>query len=535
MLMGTEQLREPKVAGSARLIHIMLLGCIMVGGTLVRVHALAKPSYWYDEICSVLYARGQTEAIFDAPKGYFEHPPALASEPGMRSWKDVWCGFDTTPPLYPSLLRLWWHAFGDGDISGRMLSVTISVLTILALFDAARLILGPNLALWVSALCAASPPMVRCAQEARAYALLGLLGVLACDIALRIVRFGGSQRRYILLWLLCAAALLTHYFVAGGIAGIALFAIIELRGGARVKMLCTVAASLVVLLWTVPLLWIHGPSVHQGIDWLAEPRAGLLWATVLRVSSLPLEYLIRPLQQMSMVCMPAVMLLVLPLFLRHLRPGLLLVGLWPMGIIGLVAVSDLWLSHGALEYDRYTLAAAPMVFVSLVATADLMADWIPRTFPGLGWLRGWLRHAVPGVVLLGALLAVPNAYDDQQLIKPKARELARDIQQHVKPGDVLVIESRPLMGLYTAGVTYLSMDFYDGPFPFAIAILESPADDAMRRQLWSHKQVWVVKCFPAPSGNDQVEINGYIGSCKLTPAGSMQMFAGRLYHAQAME
>jgi uncharacterized membrane protein len=500
-----------------RLIHIALLAVILLGGTLLRVHALGKTSFWYDEICSVLYARGQTAAIFDAPQGYFDHAPALASRPGMRGWSHVWFGFDTTPPLYPTLLRLWWPLFGDGDIADRSLSVVLSVAAIAALFDFGRLMMSPASALWACALCAASPSMVRYAQEARAYALICLLGILICDVTFRIKKFGGNPRRYLLLGLLCALALLTHNFIVGGIAAVVVYAILTLRGRARIAVVCVIAAGCLVELWEVPILLHHSQYLRQGIDWTAESPDGLLLTTILRITWLPVVYLILPPNDPGILSIPAIVVFILPLFFWKQRPGLLLAGLWSIGIVGLVAASDLWLDHGALLYTRYTLAAAPMVFITVVAIADLGGRWT--------------RHGLPALTLIGAMIAVPQAYDDQTWIKPEIKELARDVRTHVQPGDVLVVVSNPIMGLYSARNQYLGIDFYAGPLPYAAAVLEAPIDPAEQQQIWAHKHVWMVVSWGGSNHLGQIDPVSYLGPCHLTPAGDVHLFAGRLFLA----
>jgi uncharacterized membrane protein len=520
MLRQNEPLLRPHVAHATRFIHVVWLIGILIGATLLRVHALGRTSYWYDELASVLYANGRTPAIFQVPLGYFDHAPAIASKPGMRSWKNVWFGFDTTPPLYPTLLRIWWRIFGESDVAGRSLSVALSLLTIVALYDVGCLVMAPVPSLWACALCAASPPMVRYAQEARSYALLGLLGVLMCGIALRIVRFGGAGRRYALLWLLCGAALLTHHFIAGGVASIAVFAIIRLRGRPRIAMVCVVMASFIVELWEVPILFHHVQNLQLGIDWLEEDRVGF-FKTLYRIVWLPVVYLIFPADDPDLACIPAIVLLALPLLLRKIRPDLLLAGLWPIGIIGLVAASDLWLGHGALLYVRYTLAAAPMVFISFAAIADLGGRW--------------MRHLLPALAVAGALLAVPDIYSAQTWIKPETRQLVADIQSHVKPGDVLVIASRPKMGLASAGKLYLGIDFYAGPLPYPVAILEVPTDQAVRREIWSHNDVWLIRCFDGMTSASEINPDEYLGPCRLIPAGGTHLFAGRLFLAKPAE
>jgi hypothetical protein len=286
-------------------------------------------------------------------------------------------------------------------------------------------------------------------------------------------------------------------------------------------MVGVVAASCIVELWAVPILWIHSQSMHQGIDWLAQPRDGLLSETLFRIAWLPLEFLIRPPDNVDAACTPAIVLLILPLFLHKRRPGVLLAGLWPIGIIGLVAASDLWLGHGALSYERYTLAAAPMVFIGFVAIADMGGRWT--------------RHLLPAMALAGAILAVPQAYTDEHWFKPEARELALDVKEQLQPGDCLVVESHTSMGLYSAELTYLNIDFYDGPLPCALAVLEGPADESVRHAIWSHKRVLLVRTFDGSAGNLKFDPIGYAGMCRITPMGSAHYHAGRLYLAEPLK
>jgi hypothetical protein len=363
--------------------------------------------------------------------------------------------------------------------------------------------------------------MIRYAQEARAYSLVCLLGVLACDVVMRIVRFGGGWRRYVLLWLCCGSALLTHHFVAGGIVVLAVFAMFKLRGRTRWMTIWVIAAACIVEVWALPVLLAHSQSTRQGIDWLVEPRAGLLARTLFRIAWLPLEFLIRPPDNVNAACIPAIVLLILPLFLYKNRPGVLLAGLWPLGVIGLVAASDIWFGHGALAYERYTLVAAPMVFIGFVAIADAGGRWT--------------GHVLPALALAGALLAVPQAYSDELWFKPETRALAGDVKGQIRSGDCLVLESQGSMGLYAAAVTYLNIDFYDGPLPCAAAIIQEPADYETREAIWSHKRVFLIKAFDGTGGTPATDSMGYIGQCRLTPMGDMHFHAGRLYLAERID
>jgi uncharacterized membrane protein len=498
------------------MIHVVLLMGILVGAALLRFHHLGKTSFWNDEICSVLYERGQTAAVFSPPNGYFEHAPAIASVQGTRPLIQVWSSFDSNPPLYATVLRVWWWMVGDGDVSARALSAVLSLATIALLFDLGRLMAGPAVALWACALYAASPPQVHYAQEARPYALVGLLGVVVCDLAIRITRFGGSGRRYLLIGVFCVAALLTHFFIAGAIAALALYGLIALRGRARVAMLCVIAIALSVELWALPVMSrvVAQQGAYGGLAWLTEPRAGLLARTLKRIASLPATYLIQPPDDASIVGLPSIVLLIVPLCLNNRRPGLLLAGLWPTGIIGLVAASDLWSGRGALAYVRYTLAASPMVFISFAVLSEMGGRWT--------------RHFLPLLAVAGALLAIPQVYNDEFWEKTESRALAQDVRSHVVPGDVLVILSGPDMGFWSAGEEFLSLDFYTGPLRCAVAVLDGPASPTVRQSIWLHKHVWVVQTF-CP-----VNVSAYLGPCRLTPVATTRYHAGRLYDAQAL-
>ncbi len=499
-----------------RPIHFILLGAIFAGGTLLRVHAVGRTSFWNDEICSVLYERGQTSAIFDCPRGYFGQAPAIASRPGTRPLADVWSHFDSNPPLYATVLRGWWNIFGDTDVSARSLSIVCSLATLLVVFDAGRLIGGPSVGLWASALCAASPPMVNYAQEARPYALVGLLGILACDVALRISMLGGNALRYALLGLFCISALLTHFFIIGAVSAIGLYALLAMRGNRRIVVVCIIALALTVEIWAVPIMahTVALQGAHGGLNWLNEPRAGLIGRTFVRLAVIPATLLIQPMGDPSLLSAPSIAVVLLPIFLCGRRPGLLLTGLWPAAIIGLVAFNDLWRSQNALCYIRYTLAAAPMIFIALANLADMGGRWT--------------RHVLPTFALLGALLAVSDVYTNQIWQKTESRLLAQDLMAHFQPGDVVVVGSQPDMGFYSASMEYLALDFYCGPLHGAAAILEEPADETARKAIWSHPRVWLVETFHG------FNVAKYLGPCRAEPVADTRYQSGRLYLAHPL-
>ena len=101
-----------------------------------------------------------------------------------QSWHDLWTvvpTYETHPPFYYSLLKLWTKAFGDGRIALRSLSVLFGVATV-PIIIAAALELDRHrptgrpvmLAAVAGFLAACSPILVAYGQEARPYPLFTL-------------------------------------------------------------------------------------------------------------------------------------------------------------------------------------------------------------------------------------------------------------------------------------------------------------------------------------------------------------------------
>ena len=96
-----------------------------------------------------------------------------------QDWGYLWTKvpeFETHPPFYYSVLKIWRSAFGSDEASLRLLSVLLSILLIPLIYLSARLLdrseRGRTLALLAALLAAGWPFQIRYAQEARPYAFL---------------------------------------------------------------------------------------------------------------------------------------------------------------------------------------------------------------------------------------------------------------------------------------------------------------------------------------------------------------------------
>ncbi len=123
---------------------------------------------------------------------------------------------ENTPPLYYVLAWLWREVLGDSEVAVRSLSALLGTATIPVVFLLGRRIAGARAGLAGAALATVNPLLLYYSQEARAYALLVLLGALSLLLLLRALDAqdgDGGGGRWLAGWALSAAlALATHYF-----------------------------------------------------------------------------------------------------------------------------------------------------------------------------------------------------------------------------------------------------------------------------------------------------------------------------------
>jgi mannosyltransferase len=179
---------------------------------------------------------------------------------------------DGSPPLYYILLHAWTIAFGDGETALRSLSLLAALLTIPAALWAGTAVAGRT-AGWLAAVLAALNPFLTVyAQEARMYALVALLSVVACGAFARGF-VDGSGRHRALFAVTLAALLWTHawaIFLALGFAAAAAF---HLRGRWREAALPFAAAALLFAPWLPTLV---DQAQHTGAPWSKTPSLGSL-------------------------------------------------------------------------------------------------------------------------------------------------------------------------------------------------------------------------------------------------------------------
>src|SRR5918995_1707674 len=142
-------------AGNARLLAPLAIGGWVLISSVLRPRDFGV-GFWIDEGLSVGIAA----------------PPLSETPAALR--------LDGSPPLYYALLHVWMAVFGSSEEATHALSLLFAVLAVPAAWWAARGLFGDTAGLAAALLAATNPFLTHYAQETRMYALVALLGLLAC-------------------------------------------------------------------------------------------------------------------------------------------------------------------------------------------------------------------------------------------------------------------------------------------------------------------------------------------------------------------
>ena len=363
------------VAMPAKFVYAGLL--LLVLAAVLRSWQLDSQEVWMDEAFSALI-------------GQLEGPRFLAA---LR--------LESNPPLYFLLLKAFSTLFGYSPVAMRSLSVLISVATVaVVLFYGARLV-GWRFAFGAGLFLTLSPYSIYYAQEARGYALLMLLVMVAMLSAYDAVTTR-SKRAIWLSGFCVLAAGYTHYFAALALAPLPLFLIWryfrneEERSTVRWLLLTQIASALLCALWMLPRLtnrnvdpqlWVTEQWAHLDKLWIV-PKSLLVLLLGSSQGMTPLfmkqeTLLAQPVMQAVLVSVAAAGLLILALMRRQpvdaapqaqRSTGILLIvaTLMPLGI--LYAVSFL---KPLYVIGRYDAVAFPWLVV--------LAGWVAVRCARLPW------------------------------------------------------------------------------------------------------------------------------------------------------
>lgn len=410
----------PAVASRGIVVALALLTAAALALRLFRIDAA---SYWADELFSVFWVR---ESL-----GFLWSPEAFEIE--------------TTPPLYYTLLKPWAAAFGSGELAIRSFSAVLSAATIPLVWRLAREFTGPGAALLAAAIFALNPMQMQFAQEARAYALipplyiLALLGlVLACRAAP--ARRDGA----LLLYGVAALGLVyAHATSAFTLAALNLCAgawLLWARAGWAPLLRLAAVDAVVVVLAIPEIRAILAQAGRYDIAWIEKPD-------LVGLFNLANTLLVDPIFALRFRFASAIAVLVAAVFALTLwlaRPGRL-AWVFLAGPAALFLAMTLGLSLLASPFFIPRIA----IFVP-VPLAILMAMALVSVRPP-AWLRGGLMLSLvlaTGLGLHGILTVTPR-------IKENWRSLGAMLGPQLGARDVVAIGPRTNMlglGYYLDGL-----------------------------------------------------------------------------------
>lgn len=250
----------PGVAAAAAIVIVVAAAWFRIGGIT------AKP-LWLDEAYS-----------------------AYAASKGFAFLWQIVPRYETHPPFYYSLLRLWTLPFGDSLVALRAFGIACSLATLpvialagreLARWFPARFGRGIPLVLALLLLAALSRPLVEMAREVRPYPVMILAYAAGLLALVRLGRIAAQEMRIargaFLLYLACVALMLwLHNLGAlyGAAMGLAFLALVARPGLSRRDWVRFVAGhAAVALLWLPAILIL----ADQAPTWVKSTWLTFRW------------------------------------------------------------------------------------------------------------------------------------------------------------------------------------------------------------------------------------------------------------------
>lgn len=282
-----------------------LVALVLLLGVLFRVTGLESKIVWHDEVYTRIFTSGYEsqdwqDELFTAEVLPVEQVLHFQRFDDSKTVVDTVRGLAENepqhPPVFYVLARVWMSVFGDRIGVLRALPAVASLAAMPGMFWLCWGFFRDHRKAWMGAMLASSSPFfVLYAQEAREYAMWGVLVILATAALLHAIyesehRAKNPLGAWAIYALLVALALYTSFSSAAVAIAHVLYIIIRERGRfTRVSL--TSAASLTVsallfLPWALTL-WAHFEAFQASMAWskiIVIPRNELLSTFALNAS-----------------------------------------------------------------------------------------------------------------------------------------------------------------------------------------------------------------------------------------------------------
>ncbi len=398
----------------------------------LRVFYLNARGLWYDEAFAILYsARSFAEMLTGT----------LTQVGGAAA--------DVHPLFYYFSLHLWLNAAGDSVFAARFFSVCFGVATIPLVFQTARALFGPRVAVASALVCALAPFHIAYSQEARMYAQLGFWSALALY---GFVRFWqtGRARWWLTLVLAGAGALYSHNLAAVEFAALGAWVVLDAARTRATHLLraTLLAGAAMLVLWLPWLVFL--PSQFGKIAqayWVPPPTLATLVQTLF-VFAFDFDNAAPPAALLPILLFGALVLPALAVFESARRARTL----------AKVARTNLLFVA--------VMAVAPIAFV--FAISQWRSVYITRALmPAFLWyaiLVGWTLVGMPrrageiAALAFGALALVtlPAYYTDADFPRSPFRQVDQELKARALPTDAIVHDNK---------LSFFPMTYYDRALP----------------------------------------------------------------------
>ncbi len=417
----------------------------------LRFHQLGLQSFWNDEGNAARLAERSVRLII---KG---------------------AAMDIHPPGYYLLLHLWQLGAGRTEFALRAFSALCSLLTVAVVAALGRHLGGKRTGAVAALLLALHPLALYYAQEARMYALLGLVAALTLWTGTQCLR---TQARWPLLAMGATVllGLYTHYAY--------LFALAAVDGAFLIHWLLRGRRWSALRRWS----WPQGIALLLFLPWLPHLRKLTAWkppdlaqsGAATHIAQALLVGITHPDPPAYLPAVASLLLLWGTARTLRRRPfltfaALLLVLLPPL----------LFLTTGSYRpaYLKFLLVSLPALTLLLAAPADA-ASHRPNVLAPLARGAAFLLLAA---LLLPQMTALHHLYDDPAYRRDDYRGVAALIAAEGRPGDAIALDAPNQWEVFTY--------YYHGPlevFPAPYHPDEAEARDWLSTLLDGHARLFVL-------------------------------------------
>ncbi len=385
----------------------------------LRLIALGERNFWYDEAFSAIFAQQGIPAMVESTIV----PDETTNAPEIH------------PLLYYAALDGWIRLFGAGALAVRLLSLVFGVATVYAIFLLARDLFDSRTGVIAALVTAIAPFHVQYSQEARMYALMGLLLILATWAFVR--AFQNSETRIAWGWWIgfgmCAGlAMHTQQLSAFYLAALG---VIPFAARHKQRIIGMIVGTAVAFLIYIPWLLVAFAQFQRVTAnyWIPVPSAARLLLTLRSLVIVNLDIL-APASLIGLaIALLLLIFLLVQVIMRRNRQSVseraaLGFALWlfAVPILALWGFSQL----RPLYIDRALIGSALMLYVAFA------------------WLIAKAKLPRPVQIGLGALLIAASAiglsahYTWATFPNSPFRQAMERISLDIQPGDVIIHQDK---------------------------------------------------------------------------------------------